>query len=163
MSAVACDFDIHARVIPSDGGAPILDLNDQANGYVMLNPIVRPRANPRRARTEWGRAHGDFPHGSPLHSAGVLIVNGRVEGTSWGQVQERWETAFSDEEASPGHVFAEWDYFVELVEEGVTRRWRTDWPSVEPIATESADIGRLWMPYQIRWTVQPRPLVTIGP
>jgi hypothetical protein len=86
-----------------------------------------------------------------------------VEGATWSQVQARWEAAFSDNPAAPGLVFAEWDYFVELVEEGVTRRWRTDWPSVEPAATESGDIGRLWMPYQIRWTVQPGPTVTTGP
>lgn len=149
---VVCDFDVHLRIVASNGTTVLGDLNDQAAGLALVRGIERPEGALEWERYTSPRAKGDFTQGAPRDAAGDLVVGVLVTGDTWGQMETRWATA-------AGWLNAEWHYFVELVEDGVTTRWHTDRP---PFSRLSYDRANNRSVYQVRFHVQPNPVVTIA-
>jgi hypothetical protein len=150
-----CDFDIALRIVAADGSTVRGDLNDQANWLILLSPVIVPQDETRRVRYKSPRSHGDFTSGPPLDEPGELVVTVDVEGSTWAQVETRWD-------AVRDYLRLEWDFFVEYEAEGVTRRWRTERPNITVPAQTPSDIKALRLTYQLRFICQPNPVVTIA-
>lgn len=151
----ACDFDIALRIVAANGTTVRGDLNDQANGLILLSPVILPQDESRRTRYTSPRAHGDFASGPPLDEPGELVATVDVEGSTWAQVETRWD-------AVRDYLRLEWDFFVEYEAEGVTRRWRTERPNIDVPQQTPADLQTKRLTYQLRFTCQPSPVVSIA-
>lgn len=155
-----CDITVHLRIVASDGVTVVGDLNDQANGLSLLWPLGRPNHEPEWDRYGSPRAIGDLTNGAPRPTAGDLVAQVLVEGSTWAETNTRWNAVAAPlYSPSPGWLNLEWHYFVELEEAGVTTRWRTDVPSVTP--GESDSIAN-FMVHEVRFHVQPNPSVDIA-
>lgn len=145
------EFNVSARIIGSDGTTVRGDLNDHTLGLDLLWPIGYPQENQRREHAAWARVVGSVPYGPPVDDADELTLTVLVEGASWAEVNSRWATV-------RGWLRAEWDFSIEVEEEGVTRRWYTERPDIT-LADSSYALPRLV--YSLRFVVQPNPSVTI--
>jgi hypothetical protein len=147
--SVNCDFSVHLRIIGSDGATVRGDLNDQAAGLALRRGIQKPGGELLWERYTSPRSVGDFTIGAPRPAADDLIVRCLVWGSSWVEVNTRWQTAL-------GWLEAELHFFVELEEDGVVTRWRTDRPPVSPV---SYDRLNRQMVHEVRFHVQPNPSI----
>ena len=149
-----CDFDIAVRIIGSDGTTVRADLNDHAAGLEVAQPIALPDENVRDAvRVSAARVDGDFRVAWAMDAA-TLPIRVTVTGSSWAQVESRWQvvrTAYKAED----------DFYLELEMQGVTYRWRTERPNVQPEEIGTAELGGNFTTYLTAWRVQPNPSVTI--
>lgn len=157
--SLVCDFDVHLRIVASDGTTVLGDLNDQASGLSLMRPIVKPDGDIDWTTYTAAYAIGDFTSGMPKPAAGDLLVTVLAEGSSWVQTNTRWRTvAAPAEDVTPGWLNAESTYFVELEEDGMVTRWRTRRPPVIPLGYDRIN-NRLT--HQVRFHVQPNPVVTL--
>lgn len=148
--SVNCDFTVHLRIVAADGATVRGDLNDAAAGLALRRGIQKPGGEILWDRYTSPRSVGDFTTGAPRPAADDLIVRILVEGSTWAEANTRWATAL-------GWLDAEWHYFVELEEDGLVTRWRTDRPPVSPV---SYDRRNRQMVHEVRFHCQPNPLVT---
>lgn len=157
---VACDFDVHLRIIASDGVTVLGDLNDESVGLSLQRPIGKPEGDVIWDRYTSPRSRGDFTSGAPRPAAGDLVIVAQAKGATWAEVNQRWLTvAAPAEAATPGWINAESHYFVELEEDGVVTRWHTDRPPVTPVTYDRINNRLL---HQVRFHVQPNPSVSIA-
>lgn len=148
-------LEIAARIVASDGTTVVRELQDPAAGVELLAPLGRPRFQPSRARTKWMRSKGDVPYGPVTPDVGVLPVTLLITGASWAAVETLWGAIEAD-------LWAETDYYIETVVEGVTRRYWTDVPSYEDDGIVQPDnVARFEMETRLRFTVQPDPATSI--
>ena len=151
--SVVCDFDVAVRIVAADGVTVRSNLNDVANGLSILS-VQEPEDAVRTIRVTAPRVDGSFPV-AYADDSGFLVVIIDVEGTTWAQVETRFQavrTAYR----------TEFYFFVETEVEGVTKRWRTERPDVVPSITESVSLVSKSQTYSIRFPVQPNPDVTIA-
>lgn len=149
-----CEFVTSLRIVAADGTTVRGDLHDHPNGLHLMAPVVLPQGDIRWVTYTSPRSHGDFTSGPPLDEPGELIATVQVEGDTWAQVETRWEEV-------RGWVRAEWDFFVEYEVEGVTRRWRARRPNITVPAESAVDYRNKRLTYQLRFTCQPNPTVTV--
>ena len=140
------------RIVSSDE-SDTFDLRDPVNGY-FVEAVTPPEENVRDTRVQ-----SDFVDGSyrvtEVDDDGVLVVFARVEGATWGQVTARWM-------AARAAYRAESNFYVETEIDGVTTRYRAERPNVAPAQTTGEVIASAFQTYQLRFRVQPNPLVTIA-
>lgn len=151
--SVTCDFDVAVRIVAADGTTVSANLNDPTNGLSVVS-VQEPEDSVRDIRVTAPRVDGSF-RVAEADDDGSLVVVVDVDGTSWGQVETRWQavrTAYR----------AESSFFVETEIEGVTKRWRTERPDVSFAGIESASLVSKIQTYSLRFRVQPNPTVTIA-
>jgi hypothetical protein len=146
-----CDFSVAARIIASDGTTVRGNLNDHTLGLSVRRGIGWPEENQRREHAAWARVVGSVPYGPPVDDADELTLSVLVEGSTWPEVNSRWQTV-------RGWLRAEWDFSIEIEEEGVAWRWLTERPNV---LLTSSDLKNNRLVYTLRFVVQPNPSVTI--
>lgn len=148
-----CDFDLAVRIIGADGVTILADLNDHDAGLSVMRPFTYPEENLRETRDTAPRVDGSFPQAVAFDDS-FLLVRCRVRGSSWVQVETRWETVRAAYLTDP--VF-----YLETELAGVTRRWRAERPNVTPEDIDAFALRNLWLTYQLRFRVQPNPTVTV--
>ena len=148
-----CDFDVAVRIIAANGSTVRTDLNNPPNGLSVLS-VQEPEDAVRSIRMTSPRVDGSF-RVAEADGDGFLVVVLDVDGSTWGQVETRWQSVRAA-------YRAESDFYIETEIEGVTKRWRTERPDVTPAGTESASLVMKRQTYTLRFLVQPNPAVTIA-
>ncbi len=150
MSTV-CDFEVEVRIVGSDGSTVRANLNDPPAGLSVLS-VQEPEETVRDIRTTAPRVDGSY-RVAEAEDDGFLVVLVDVDGATWVECSTRWEavrTAYR----------TEWDFYVETVIEGVTKRWRTERPNVAPVGLDSTSLVTKRQSYSLRFRVQPNPTVS---
>lgn len=148
-----CDFDVHVRILSSDGATVRVDLDDHANGLSVQSGVSLPEMQERQGRATSPYAHGSAPTSLPVDDDGILRVVVRVEGASWAQCAQRWAVVRAAWKAEPAFV-------VETVIEGVVTRWRAERAGVVPGEVSSSSLITKWQTYALRFLVQPNPTIS---
>lgn len=148
-----CMFDLAVRVIAADGTTERIDFNDHDAGLAVINH-QEPEENVRDIRASAARVDGSY-RVAEADDDGFLNLFVRVSGSTWGECTARWETARAA-------YRAESFYFLEIEEEGVTKRWRTERPDVVPSGIDSMALANKRQTYQLRFRVQPNPTVSVA-
>ena len=144
-------FDVHARIIESDGTTVALDFNDHTAGLVLVSH-QEPEENVRHIRTSAARVDGSFSV-AQASDDGFLTLIVRVSGSTWAECMSRWE-------AARAAYRAESHFYIEVEAEGVTTRWRTERPDVAPAGSDASALANKRQTYSLRFRVQPHPTVT---
>lgn len=148
-----CDFAVAVRIVAADGTTVRANLNDPPNGLSVLT-AQEPEETVRDIRVTAPRVDGSF-RVAEADADGSLVIVVDVDGSSWGQVETRWQ-------AVRAACRAERSFFVETEIEGVTKRWRTERPDVSFAGLESASLVAKRQTYSMRFRVQPNPTVTVA-
>ena len=147
---MACDFSVAVNIV-SLAGDTLIDLNDQASGYtVMVDPI--PLDEPRIE----GKTSSPFVNGGSAawgrDDESTLAVVVQVRGSSWPEVTARRRTMKAAYKASM-------HFYLDVVIQGVTTRYRARIPSVGgQITTEN--LMHNFIDLVLTFPVQPNPTVT---
>jgi hypothetical protein len=151
-----CDFPTDVRLLEVGTLSVLLDLHDPDNGFDITDEIVQPDPNQRQARLKSARAHGSYGVGARLDDDGLLVIRVGVFGSTWGQCTTRVLAMLEGLRAADR-------FYVETALSGVTTRYFCDAPvDVNPEPIEIVDRAANMQRYELRFTVQPRPTVTIG-
>lgn len=146
---MSCDYAVSAKVYGSDGSTLRVDLNDEAVGYVVLEPMIPPLPTWSRNRVAADDVDGSYRTSERLEDHDYpLLVD--VTGSTWPEVETRLAALLDA-------VNAEADCFLETVIEGVTRRWSAERPSAD---LESVDLKNKSMTVRLTFLVQPSPTIT---
>lgn len=143
-------WSLTVNVVAADAETIRGNLNNRAVGLGILRPIGWPAEDPRRDHAKWARHSGSVTSGPPVDDDGILTLGVRVQGSTWAQMAQRWQTA-------RGWLRLEDDFFLDVIEEGLTTRYRTERPA---IARTRYSRVHNWSEYQLQFTVQPNPAVT---
>lgn len=141
------------RLVSNDGATLLAELYDSVNGLT-VETVQEPEENLREGRVTSSRVPGSFQVWA-VPDDGFLTAIVRVEGTSWAECTSRWQ-------AVRAAFLAEPRFFIEMKYEGVTTTWRTERPNVSPGPLESVNLLRKRQTYQMRFRVQPNPVVTVA-
>lgn len=151
--SVTCDFAVSVRIVAADGVTVVFELNNPAAG-LSVESIQPPDFDAVKVRETADGVDGDYTVGE-TDAADDLIVNVRVDGSTWGQTTTRWLAARTAYRAQAR-------YFVETEIQGVTIRYRTERPeNVRGVETTSESLVLNEQTYAIRWHVQPNPTITV--
>lgn len=149
----ACDFSVDVRVVAADGATVRANLNDPDNGLV-VEFYQEPDESRREVTVESDYVDGDYAVAG-RDTAGTHVVVLRVEGSTWGEVETRWQAVRTAYRADSG-------FYLETATEGVTKRWECRRPDVSPGATENVSLMHKAQGYTLRFPVQPNPTVTVA-
>lgn len=149
--STTCDFAVAVRIVAADGTTVRANLNDPAAGLSVLT-VQEPEDNQRDIRVTAARVDGSF-RVAAADADGVLVVLLDVDGTTWAQVETRWQAIRAAYRAEPM-------FFLETEVEGVTKRWRTERPDVAPGVSDSSSLVLKRQGYALRFRVQPNPTIT---
>jgi hypothetical protein len=149
-------FATSVRLLDIDGTTELIDFHDPDAGYLIGDEIVLPAPNKRRGRIKSSRTGGSYRVGPRVPDDGVLIVPISVLGATWPAKETAYQALYDVLDALD-------EFYVEVILSGVTTRWYSDdavdvFP--EPITGGSRVINS--QDYELRFLVQPSPVVTIG-
>jgi hypothetical protein len=150
------EFPTSVRLLEVGTLDVVVEFHDPDNGVLIGDEIVLPAPNRRQARLKSARAHGSFGVGARLFDDGILVVPITIQGATWAQVQTRYVALYEA-------LISADEFFVEVTLSGATTRWYCDAPvDVFPAPINAAARVINGLDYELRFTVQPRPTVTIG-
>lgn len=144
-------MSVMVRIVSADE-SDVLELRNPAAG-LFVESVQPPEENVTETVVEADSVDGDYAV-TEKDAAGELVVFCRVEGASWAQCTTRWQavrTAYR----------AERNFYVETVIHGVTTRYRARRPNVGGAPLSGESIANCQQNYQLRFRVQPNPIVTI--
>lgn len=147
------DFSVAVRIIGNDASTEYADLNDTANGLA-VETLQQPDDAVRAVVVDSEYVDGDYAV-AEADAAGTLVVVLTVEGSTWGQVETRWQavrTAYRTDA----------NFYIETAVEGVTKRWATRRPDVSPGGTDASNLMGKAQTFVLRFPVQPNPTVTVA-
>lgn len=139
-------FDVDLRIVASDGSTLVY-----AFGTKVVS-ISEPGDATDKVRVDAPRVDGDATV-AEKDTAGDLTAIVVFEGASWPAV----ETAY---QAARTAWRSESRYYLDVVRQGVTKRYRADRP--DAVTPDRPDLGNNRQTYSIRWHVQPNPTVSIA-
>ena len=145
------DLDVVFR-LRSLAGVEMIDLHDHAAGYCPRSPIDVPDEMWERD-VEESRYLDGFAETHSRLAGGVLVVDLRIDGSSWAQVQQRRLAVRAAYVSAP--VF-----LVDLTLEGVTYTFRANRPDVSGLAVRNTDLARAVQTVRLSFPVQPNPALT---
>lgn len=150
-----CDFNIAVRIIPSTGGAALVDLNDHAAGYSLMRPLQPPADDDvKEDRISAPYVTGSYQLTDTEDDALFPMVV-RVRGANPGEIETRWQAVRAAYRSEP--VF-----YLELYRDGVTKRWWTERPNVQPLEVSTIHLRNNFVDYRLTFRVQPNPTITIA-
>ena len=134
--------------------AEIVSFHDPDNGVDIGGKLLPPMSrNQRQARLKSARAHGSYATGARLFDDAEFVVPLLVFGSSWGQCTQRFLDVVTAVQSAER-------FYVETVMSGVTTRWYCDAPvDFDEVASDRKNNRQR---YDLTFTVQPRPTVTIA-
>jgi hypothetical protein len=142
------------RLLDLDDDLVVL-LRDVPNGLV-VEAFEDPVEDDRAPRFKRPRSRGGFRQGPPLDDEGEAVVVLRVEGDDWAQVATRWEAVRTA-------VRAHDDFKLQLEVDDVVTTWFAQRRAIRrltPVAGEYIEAAH--RVYELRFTCQPNPTVTIA-
>lgn len=139
-------FDTDLRIVASDGVTVVHSFGTS------VSSVQEPGGATRKVRADSPVVDGDVTV-AEVDDAGDLTALVVFEGATWGAV----ETAY---QAARTAWKAESTYYLDVVREGVTKRYRTERP--DSVTPGRPDLLNRRQTYSIRWHVQPNPSVTIA-
>jgi hypothetical protein len=144
------------RLLDIDGTTELIDFHDEAAGLLIGDEIILPPPNKRRGRIKSARSGGSYRVGARVPDDGVLIVPISVLGDTWPAKETNYQAMYAVLDALD-------EFYVEVVLSGVETRWYSDdavdvFPA--PVTGETRVLNE--QDYELRFTVQPSPVVTIG-
>lgn len=146
------DFDVSLRIRDLDGEL-LLELEDEANGYVLLDGAMPTEDHPwigQELRSPWADGSSQ---GLGVRDSAVVSIQVEVSGSTWVQVQQRVK-ALTDVVASG----APW--LLEEYIEGVSKVWRAGRvsPLIPPVSP--GDLKTRRQIVTLTFTTQPTPAIT---
>lgn len=146
------DFDVSLRIRDLDG-ALLLELEDEANGYVLLDGAMPTEDHPwvgQELRSPWADGSSE---GFGTRDSSVVSIQVEVSGATWVQVQQRVK-ALTDVVAS-GEPWLLEEYL-----EGVSKVWRAGRvsPLIPPVSP--GDLLTKRQIVTLTFTTQPTPTIT---
>jgi hypothetical protein len=139
-------FDVELRIVAADGSTVVHEFGTS------IVSITEPGDSMDKIRVDAPRVDGDTVV-AEKDSAGDLQAVIVFEGASWAAV----ETAY---QAARTAWRSESRYYLDVVREGVTKRYRADRP--DSVSPDRPDLLNRRQTYAIRWHVQPNPTVVIA-
>ena len=139
-------FNVDLRIIAADGSTLVY-----AFGTRVVS-ITEPGDETSKVRTDAPRVDGDTVV-AEKDSAGDLNAVVVFEGATWAAVETAYQAARTAWRSDSR-------YYLDVVREGVTKRYRADRP--DSVSPDRPDLGNKRQTYAIRWHVQPNPTVTIA-
>lgn len=143
---MSCDV----RITTSDA-ASSFSLEDEVNGYTLLNEISEPEWDEMSPRVTSPYMHGDVGTAPPTLAPGFLPVIVEVSGDSWAQVSTRTaalETAWR----------AETQFLLDVELEGVVTRYRAERSAWRPAPVTAESVFHNVREVSLIFRVQPFPL-----
>jgi hypothetical protein len=142
--AIVPDFDVDLQIIESDGSTLAYAFG------LKVSSVSEPGDATRKIRISAPRVDGDFDV-AEADEAGDLNAIVVFEGATWPDVEDAYQAARTAWRA-------ETVYYLDVIREGVTKRYRTGRP--DSVTPDRPDLKNKRQTYAIRWHVQPNPTVT---
>lgn len=151
---MACEFSLEARILSSDGTTVLHELEDEANGFIVLDEIGEPEWDEETGRVRSPYMHGSAPSRLATIIDGTLPVRVAVSGSTWPVMMGRFEALRTAWKAEPSFYF-------EHVAQGVTTRYRAERETFAAAPITPAAMAANEREVVLVFRVQPNPVVTV--
>lgn len=152
---MSCDIAVEARLVSFDGSTVLHELEDEANGFVLLDNIPDPEWDRTTGRATAFYMHGSAPTGPPRVVDGQIALRQEIIAATWPEVMTKRTALYDAWNAEP--VF-----YLDFVVEGVTTRYRVEARSWVPDALTARAVTEGRTAVTLVFIVQPFPEVTIA-
>jgi hypothetical protein len=134
------------RIVASDG----VTVRHAFGTSVVVAPVANDATRKLRADSPFVEGDATYAEIDDATDVTAVVV---FEGATWADVEAALESARTAWRAEP-------TYYLDVVRQGVTRRYRTERP--DDVTPDKPDLlNNRWV-HQIRWHVQPNPSVTVA-
>jgi hypothetical protein len=139
-------FAVDLRIVAPNGSTVVHSFGTS------IVSIQEPGDDTRKIRVSSPRVDGDSTV-AEADEAGDLVAIVVFEGATWAEVETKFQAARTAWRADSR-------YYLDVVRQGVTKRYRADRP--DSVSPDKPDLGNKRQVYSIRWHVQPNPTISVA-